>query len=167
MKITEKNFGLHIPEGGENSSAEDNLISKMKELVSSYTINMEALSYRKALSSLKAIWAEGNNYIASTEPWKVVKEDKTRAAVILRMAFNLMRVYAILSRPIIPFSSTKLLEALGISSNNCGWISADDMVQELKFFKGGETFTLIEPLFAQISNERVEELKATYGSEDI
>lgn len=167
MKITEKNFGTVIPVGGENSPAEAELAAKMKELILSYTINMESLSYRKALAALKAIWAEGNNYIAATEPWKVVKEDKERAAVILRTAFNLMRIYAVLSMPVIPFASEKLLAVLGLNGKkNCDWIDTDNMDKELSFFKGGESFTLTEPLFSQIDETRIAELKEKYGSEE-
>jgi len=167
IKITENNFGAIVPEGGEVGEAEEKLVRRLKELINSYTTNMAELSYRKALADLRAIWVEGNNYITETEPWKAVKENKERAAVILRTCFNLMYIFAVLSYPVIPEAAQKILDMLGIkvTGGNAGWINADKLIARLQFVKGGDKFTPIEPLFNQITPERMEELTAKYGSD--
>ena len=167
IKITENNFGAMVPEGGEVGEAEEKLVRRLKELINSYTTNMAELSYRKALADLRAIWVEGNNYITETEPWKAVKENKERAAVILRTCFNLMYIFAVLSYPVIPEAAQKILDMLGIkvTGGNAGWINADKLIARLQFVKGGDKFTPIEPLFNQITPERMEELTAKYGSD--
>ena len=167
IKITENNFGAVVPEGGEVGEAEEKLVKRLKELISSYTTNMSELSYRKALADLRAIWVEGNNYITETEPWKAVKEDKERAAVILRTCFNLMYIFAVLSYPVIPETAQKILDMLGVkvAGGNAGWIDTDRLIARLQFVKGGDKFTPIQPLFNQITPERMEELTAKYGSD--
>ena len=167
IKITENNFGAVVPEGGEVGEAEEKLVKRLKELISSYTTNMVELSYRKALADLRAIWVEGNNYITETEPWKAVKEDKERAAVILRTCFNLMYIFAVLSYPVIPETAQKILDMLGVkvAGGNAGWIDTDRLIARLQFVKGGDKFTPIQPLFNQITPERMEELTAKYGSD--
>ena len=167
IKITENNFGAMVPEGGEVGEAEEKLVRRLKELINSYTTNMAELSYRKALADLRAIWVEGNNYITETEPWKAVKENKERAAVILRTCFNLMYIFAVLSYPVIPEAAQKILDMLGIkvTGGNAGWIGADKLIARLQFVKGGNKFAPIQPLFNQITPERMEELTAKYGSD--
>lgn len=164
-KISLKNFGEEIPAIGSFTQAEVDLGSRLNKLINSYTENLNKLSFRKALGDLRSIWVEGNNYVAVTEPWKVVKTDKDRAATILCISFNLMRIFAILSYPIIPTSSEKILLSLGIKTNNPGWIKGD-IEKELSFFKGGESFIPLDPLFNKITPERIEELTSKYGKEE-
>lgn len=168
IKITENNFGAVVPEGGEVGDAEERLAKRLKELIGSYTANMAEVSCRKALADLRAIWVEGNNYITETEPWKAVKEDKERAAAILRTCFNLIYIFAVLSYPIIPEAAQKILDMLGVkvAGGNLGWINKDELMARLQFVKGGDKFTPIEPLFSQITPERMEELTAKYGSDE-
>ena len=164
-KIALNNFGEEIPSGGDFSAEEEELAKRLNTLIASYTSNLGKLSFRKALADLRSIWVEGNNYVTLTEPWKVVKTDKERAAVILRTCFNLMRIFAVLSYPIIPATSEKILASLGIATENPGWIS-EDTAAELQTIKGGEKYTPLEPLFSKITPERIDELTAKYGKEE-
>lgn len=164
-KIALNNFGEEIPSGGNFSAEEEELAKRLNTLIASYTSNLGKLSFRKALADLRSIWVEGNNYVTLTEPWKVVKTDKERAAVILRTCFNLMRIFAVLSYPIIPATSKKILASLGIATENPGWIS-EDTAAELQTIKGGEKYTPLEPLFSKITPERIDELTAKYGKEE-
>lgn len=164
-KIALNNFGEEIPSGGNFSAEEEELAKRLNTLIASYTSNLGKLSFRKALADLRSIWVEGNNYVTLTEPWKVVKTDKERAAVILRTCFNLMRIFAVLSYPIIPATSEKILASLGIATENPGWIS-EDTAAELQTIKGGEKYTPLEPLFSKITPERIDELTAKYGKEE-
>ena len=164
-KIALNNFGEEIPSGGNFSAEEEELAKRLNTLIASYTSNLGKLSFRKALADLRSIWVEGNNYVTLTEPWKVVKTDKERAAVILRTCFNLMRIFAVLSYPIIPATSEKILASLGIATENLGWIS-EDTAAELQTIKGGEKYTPLEPLFSKITPERIDELTAKYGKEE-
>ena len=73
---------------------------------------MEKIEIRKAAAELRAIWALGNEYLQSSAPWSVYKEDEGKAAAQIRLALNLIRIYAILSQPFIPTTSEKLMLAM-------------------------------------------------------
>ncbi len=161
MKMTLTNFGHVVPEGGDETEEERNLYTFIEDLTTTYTKYLSELEFRKALSTLREMWVEGNNYIARNEPWKVIKTDRDRAACILRTALNLIRVYAVLTAPIMPQTAKKMLELLQISSDNLGWITGS-MKENLTTLKAGHAIHSPELLFSKIPPEKVEELVVKY-----
>lgn len=161
LKMTSSKLGEYVPEGGEMSKLEKDLIATLQDKVDNYIRYMEAMEFRKALAELRAIWVEGNNYISVAEPWNVIKEDEQRAKVILRCCINLIRIFAILSAPIMPQTAQKMLAKLGC---DMGKMKDFNVAKEIEFFKGGEKFEVGEMLFERITPEKLEEMKSKYGS---
>jgi len=161
LKMTSSNFGTVVPDGGVIGDDEKALYSRLDELVADYTKYLNETEFRKALSTLREIWVEGNNYIARNEPWKVVKTDKERGAVILRTAINMIRLFAVLSAPVMPNTSEKMLALLNLPTTNLKWVNSS-MSEELEILKAGHTFNAPELLFSKIAPEKVEELAVRY-----
>ena len=161
LKMTTSNFGQQIPDGGAAGDDEKSLYTRLDELVGDYTSYMKGIEFRKAFGSLREIWVEGNNYIARNEPWKVVKTDKDRAAVILRTAINMIRLFALLSAPVMPETSEKMLKLLNLPTDNLTWPDVP-MAEFLETLKAGHAFNTPELLFSKIAPERVEELAIRY-----
>ena len=126
---------------------------------------MEDMEFRKAMNELRAIWVEGNNYISTTEPWTVIKEDKDRAAAILRVCINLIRIFAILNYPIMPKISEQMLARLGLGIADMPELKNFNISKEIEVLKPGHKFVVGEALFERISPEKTQELKDKYGSE--
>ena len=161
LKMTSSKLGNKVPEGGEYSKLEEDLIATLQQRVNDYIKYLNEMEFRKALSELRAIWVEGNNYISVAEPWTVIKTDEKRAKVILRACINLIRIFAILSAPIMPKVAQSMLDRLGAESVS---LKDFDVKKEMNALKGGEDFEVGEMLFERITPERLEELKAKYGS---
>lgn len=161
LKMTSSKLGDVVPEGGDYTDVEEELIATLQTRVNDYIKYMNEMEFRKALGELRAIWVEGNNYISVTEPWTVIKTDEQRAKVILRVCINLIRIFAILSAPIMPVISQKMLDKLGMEMTS---LNNFDVRKEINTLKGGEKFEVGDMLFERITPERVEELKAKYGS---
>ena len=161
LKMTSSKLGDVVPEGGVYEKSENDLVATLQEKINNYIKYMNEMEFRKALAELRAIWVEGNNYISVTEPWTVIKADEQRAKVILRACINLIRIFALLSAPIMPDVSQKMLSKLGV-----GMITLKDfdVKKEMEFFVGGEKFEVGEMLFERITPEKVAELKEKYGS---
>ena len=79
-----------------------------------YEANLDAIELRKAAQELRAIWVVGNEYLQAAAPWTAIKTDRDRAAAITRFSLNLIRLYAVLSRPFIPDAADAMLAALGL-----------------------------------------------------
>ena len=158
-KMTVKDFGTNVPALGEITETEKGLYTTLDNLIKQYTKHMDAIEIRKALADLREIWVSGNNYIAKTEPWKVVKTDKIRAATILNTGLNLIHLFAVLTAPIMPTKAKEMLDLFGKEDFSWPTEKSDKL---LKILKEGDSFVAAGPLFQKIAPERKEELKIKY-----
>ncbi len=164
LKMTASKIGEEVPAGGENTEIEAELIKTLQEHVNDYFKYMQELEFRKATNELRAIWVEGNNYISVAEPWTVIKENPARAAAILRNCINLIRIFAILSAPIMPKVAEDMMNKLGLSLKDVTSIKDFNVEKEMNALQAGHKFSVGDTLFERITPERVEELKQKYGS---
>lgn len=164
LKMTSSKIGNEVPAGGELTAVENELIANLQQHTDDYFKYMNELEFRKALNELRAIWVEGNNYISVSEPWTVIKTDAERAAEILRVCINLIRIFAILSAPIMPDIAAKMFAKLHLDAKDMPSLKGFDIAKEITAVKAGQPFEVGEMLFERITPERVEELKQKYGS---
>ena len=164
LKMTSSKIGNEVPAGGELTAVENELIANLQQHTDDYFKYMNELEFRKALNELRAIWVEGNNYISVTEPWTVIKTDAERAAAILRVCINLIRIFAILSAPIMPDVVAKMLAKLHLDAKDMPLFKGFNIAKEITAVKAGQPFEVGDMLFERITPEKVEELKQKYGS---
>lgn len=164
LKMTSSKIGNEVPAGGELTAVENELIANLQQHTDDYFKYMNELEFRKALNELRAIWVEGNNYISVTEPWAVIKTDAERAAAILRVCINLIRIFAILSAPIMPDVAAKMLAKLHLDAKDMPLLKGFNIAKEITAVKAGQPFEVGDMLFERITPEKVEELKQKYGS---
>lgn len=168
-KFTKARFGMELPAGGRTAAEDPNsadrqgqwLIGVLLRRVPAYQAAMEAIELRKAAQELRAIWVAGNEYLQTAAPWTAIKTDQDQAAAIARLAFNLIRLYAILSRPFIPDASARMLDALGLE--DAPW--PEDVISALQALGPGHGFSVPEVLFAKIDDARRGELEARFAGQ--
>lgn len=165
MKMTASKIGAEVPAGGEMTEVEEKLIADLQEKADNYCKYMEGLEFKKAMNELRAIWVDGNNYISVTEPWTVIKTDPARAAAILRVCLNLIRIYALLSAPVMPETSAKILAKFGLNAADMPVLKSFNAAKEIEALQPGHKFEVGDALFERIAPEKTEELKAKYGSD--
>lgn len=165
MKMTASKIGAEVPDGGEMTEVEEKLIADLQEKADNYCKYMEGLEFKKAMNELRAIWVDGNNYISVTEPWTVIKTDPARAAAILRVCLNLIRIYALLSAPVMPETSAKILAKFGLNAADMPVLKGFNAAKEIEALQPGHKFEVGDALFERIAPEKTEELKAKYGSD--
>lgn len=165
MKMTASKLGSFVPQGGDLEDADKELISALQNRVNDYLKYMNELEFRKAVNELRAIWVEGNNYISSTEPWTVIKTNEKRAATILRLCLNLVRIYAILSAPFIPETSEKMLAKFGLKPQDMPTLKNFNVAEQINTLKAGTPFEVGEALFERITPEKATELQQKYGGD--
>jgi methionyl-tRNA synthetase len=148
-KFCRSRFGEAVPEG-EYGAPEAALIETLAGRVAAYTRHWEAIEIRRAAAELRAIWVEGNEYLQRAAPWAVVKEDLVRAGGIIRCALNLVRLYAILSRPFVPGASDAMLRAMNVEGQALDW--PEDVAAAMRALPPGHGFTVPDNLFAKIED---------------
>ena len=148
-KFAKSKFGETIPSGGAYGPQEAALIADLGARVREYETLMGQMEVRKAAAELRAIWVAGNEYLQSAAPWTVVKTDPARAEAMIRLSFNLIRLYAILSQPFIPDAAATMMTAL-----NCtDWSWPEDVSAAMRALPAGHGFQVPENLFRKITDE--------------
>ncbi|MFM9864929.1 MAG: methionine--tRNA ligase [Micropepsaceae bacterium] len=165
LKFTEKQFGPAIPAGGEPGALEARLVEQLEQRIAAYTQHLEDMQFRKAAAELRATWVLGNEYLAEAAPWTSIKTNKNAAAQCVRTAINLIRVFAVLAAPIIPFSAEKMAQALKLAPEALKWPGA--IAQELDALKPGHGFlppATGDVLFAKLLPEQIAAWEARFGA---
>jgi methionyl-tRNA synthetase len=160
-KFCRSKFGEVVPEAGTAGPDEAALIEALTTRIRAYEQHMEAIEVRKSAAELRAIWVAGNEYLQEAAPWATFKTDPDRAAMQIRVALNLARVYAVLSRPFIPDASATLLDALQTGDDS--W--PDDVTAALETLTPGHAFAVPENLFVKITDENVEEWQTRFSGQ--
>jgi methionyl-tRNA synthetase len=158
-KFARARFGEALPAGGAYGEAEAAVAAEIARRLAAYEGHMDAIELRKASQELRAIWVAGNEYLQAAAPWTAIKTDPERAAAITRFAFNLIRLYAVLSRPFIPDAAAAMLAALRL--DDADW--PGDVGAALAALGPGAPFDVPEVLFAKIDDARRAELEARFA----
>jgi methionyl-tRNA synthetase len=148
-KFCRSKFGEAVPEAGTYGPAEQALIADLTARVAQYHVQMDSIEVRKSAQELRAIWAAGNEYLQAEAPWTTFKTDPDKAAAQVRLALNLIPLYARLAEPFIPGAAAKMLKAMGVSDMQ--W--PDDVPATLGLLAPGHPFEVPEVLFAKITDE--------------
>ena len=151
-KFCRSKFTEIVPEGGSFGDQETALIADLTTRIRAYEGHMEAMDVRKAATELRAIWVAGNEYLQAAAPWSTFKEDPAQAATQVRLALNLIRLYAVLSRPFIPDAADTLMAAM--QTEDASW--PDDVTAALAALPTGHAFTVTDVTFRKISDDERE-----------
>jgi methionyl-tRNA synthetase len=158
-KFCRAKFGEAVPDAGTYGPAEEALIADITERVARYEANMDAIEVRKSAQELRAIWAAGNEYLQAEAPWTTFKTDPDKAAAQVRLALNLIPLYATLSAPFIPTAADSMRTAMRVAKSD--WPT--DIAGALNRLTPGHAFDVPEVLFAKISDEDREAWAARFA----
>ncbi len=112
LSLAGRHFQGEVPAAGEPGPAEAELLRELDLRSAAYTERMEALEFREAIAELRAIWACGNAYLERKQPWAAVEREADDAARTASFCVHLVRLFARLAAPVIPFTAERVLEAL-------------------------------------------------------
>ena len=158
-KFCRSKFGEVVPEGGAYGDLETALIENLTAKIREYEEHMAHAEVRKAASALRAAWVLGNEYLQEAAPWSTFKTDPETAAMQIRLALNLIRLYAVISAPFIPDASAQLLTALATQDDS--W--PDDVPAALQILPAGHAFTVPDVTFRKITDTEREEWQARFA----
>ncbi|MFC5953854.1 methionine--tRNA ligase [Streptomyces pratens] len=164
LSFSKKRFGEEVPAGGEPGEAESRLGEEIASLLAEYETQMEALQFRKAAAALRALWSAGNSYLEEKAPWLEIKTDQEGAALTLRTAMNLIRLYAVVSEPFIPSTSAAMRQVFSLAGDTAAWVSAEE-ARALTSVPAGTPFTVPPVLFAKLTDDDLDAYKERFGGE--
>jgi len=164
VRFAKSKLGEAIPEGGMPGEVEARLAAELDTRVRELGQHFDDVAFRKAMQELRAIWTAGNTYLAESAPWSAIKTDRDRAACVVRTALNLARVLAILSAPVMPTTSAKILDDLNVPADARGWPTRP-MAEELAVLPAGHAYQDGGLLFGKIEDTQVAEWNARFSGQ--
>jgi methionyl-tRNA synthetase len=142
-----------VPSAGQPGPAEQALSARCEEVLARLGAALDGHHFRDAVGCCRALWREGNLYIDTQAPWRLVHEDPERAAVVLRTCFQVIALVAAAAAPLLPHTGQRVAEALHLEAGELSRpLDALTPLQGL----GGRRFEVIAPLFARVDAEALE-----------
>jgi methionyl-tRNA synthetase len=119
---------------------------------------LDAGELRAAWSEILALATDGNRYFDAQAPWKLVKEDRARAARVLYLCATVAKALAVLSSPFIPGAASRAWAALNLP----GRPDAPGRFGDAAALSIPERHAVGEPkpLFAKLTPEEVARIRA-------
>ncbi|WUH92102.1 methionine--tRNA ligase [Streptomyces sp. NBC_00433] len=164
LSFSRKRFGDEVPAGAPAGEAEAKLGEQIAGLLAEYEGHMEAMQFRKAAQSLRALWSAGNSYLEEKAPWMEIKTDQDGAALTLRTAMNLIHLYAVVSEPFIPASAAAMRAAFALPEDDARWVTAAE-ARTLASVPAGTPFTVPPVLFAKITDDELASYVDRFGGD--
>ena len=147
--LSHKYYGGIIPECGQLTDYEKEIIEKMKEFPSRIGDSIEHYKFREAQAELMNLARLGNKYLTDTEPWKKQKENPEYVKTILHLSLQICASLSILCEPFLPFTAKKLQNILKIENKNWKDGGRSDLL------KAGNPLNPAEYLFEKIEDETI------------
>lgn len=114
-------FDNKIPPSGNYEQHEIyELIESKKKFISE---NLESFRFREALNETMNVARAANKYFNDNEPWKIIKSDKDKCGEIIYNCLEICHTLAVLIKPYLPFTSSKILRILN-SDSEISWDNA-------------------------------------------
>ncbi|MDO9062183.1 MAG: methionine--tRNA ligase, partial [Bradyrhizobium sp.] len=106
-----------LPEPGEFSDNDRAMLAQADGMLDLARTAMATQQIHQALNAVWAVVAEANRYFAGEAPWALAKTDPARQRTVLYVTAEVVRQVAILAQPVMPDSSAKMLDSLGVPAD--------------------------------------------------
>lgn len=148
--LTFKYFDGKVPDKSGNHSIDQDVLNELAEFPDRIAKSIETYRFREALGYYMDLARLGNKFLADTEPWKLIKEDKDRVGTILNITLQIVANLGVLGEPFLPNMSNKISKMVGNNSLHWGMAGSSTLVQT------GTQLSKPELLFEKIENSVVE-----------
>ena len=114
LSMIAKQLGGVLPEPGAFSDNDKAMLAEADAMIEVTRSAMATQQIHHWLNTVWAVVAEANRYFAGEAPWALAKTDPARQKTVLYVTAEVVRQIAILTQPVMPVASSKLLDSLGI-----------------------------------------------------
>jgi methionyl-tRNA synthetase len=114
LSMIAKQYQGVLPEPGAFTDNDKAILAQADGMIALARGAMATQQIHQALNAVWAVVAEANRYFAGEAPWALAKTDPARQGTVLYVTAEVVRQIAILAQPVMPESSAKLLDSLGI-----------------------------------------------------
>jgi len=129
LSMVAKNLGGVVPEPGEFSSADGELLAVADGLLERVRASFDSQAMHVALEAIWLMLGEANKYFSAQQPWVLRKSesagDQARFRTVLYTTCEAVRIAALLVQPVMPESAAKMLDLLGQAEDQRAFTAID------------------------------------------
>jgi methionyl-tRNA synthetase len=154
LSFIAKNCEGELPTGGKSDPADEDIrgtvtAATLTELPEAF----ETLALSQGIEAwLKAVFA-CNQYIDAQAPWNLRKSDPERMKAVLATLYAAIRDLAIAISPIIPASSARLLDQMGIPADERSLKAIEDVDSYSRLAASGFRLAAPSPIFPKLEQQ--------------
>ena len=123
--IAKSGAAVPDPSGAEPGPEDLALLARADALLGEARRHMSGFQIHLYVAAVFEVVAETNRYFANAEPWKLAKTDPARRGLVLYVTIEALRIAAILLQPIMPGSMERLLDLLGVATEDRAFVALD------------------------------------------
>ena len=154
--LTDKYYGGQLPDLDGSSDSEQAAWAEFTAHADRMEASISAYRFREALGEFMGLARTGNKYLAEQEPWKKIKTDPERAAVILALAARMAAFIGQAAEAFLPFTAARIRNAFGMDLMSWEELKKIDPAKWIK----GVTAENPGLLFDKIEDEKMDEQRA-------
>ncbi|MEI8296231.1 MAG: methionine--tRNA ligase, partial [Alphaproteobacteria bacterium] len=114
LSIAQKNLSGIVPEPHELKDQDEKLLQQADGLLATVRQDMDTLMFHRVCEHIWRVIAEANRYVDEEKPWVLKGTDVTRLQTVIYVLLETIRKVALLTQPLIPEGSSKILDQLAI-----------------------------------------------------
>ena len=157
LTMTHRNFDGAVPEPGDFDPVDSALLDRAEEAFRHIDNNLAGCHFREAIRTAMTLAGDANRYLEEKSPWKVIKQDRQKAATALYTALSVIDILKTVMYPFLPFSSQKLHEYLGYAGK------IEDQGWKITNLEPGQKLVAPQPLFVKLDEAVIEEETSRLG----
>jgi len=164
VNMVHKYFGGVLPEVGAETEAETALRESAAKALAAFGLAFDELNFSDALKSLWELVAETDGYLTANAPWKRTadRSEADHAALqarVLATAAEAIRIITALVYPILPESSAKAWQQLGLGEIQDA--AKQSFLTHIAWggLKAGTKFAEPAPLFPRAEKDAIEQMQ--------
>ncbi len=154
--LNDKYYGGQLPNMDRSSDSEEAAWVEFIAHADRMEASIGAYRFREALGEFMGLARTGNKYLAEQEPWKKIKTDPERAAVILALAARMAAFIGQAAEAFLPFTAARIRNAFGMDLMSCYELKKIDPARWLE----GVSAENPGLLFDKIEDEKMDEQRA-------
>lgn len=116
LSMAWKYFQGEIPDPAGSLPEDEALRESALQLIDTYAVHMESLSFHKALVAVWEVIGRLNKYIDAMAPWVLAKSDRERLATVMHHVVEPLKIISGLLWPFMPQTAENLQGYLGFTN---------------------------------------------------
>jgi methionyl-tRNA synthetase len=157
LTFTYRHFDGAVPPPVQPDESDRRLLARAQETLTQVGQEIALCHFRAGLGAAMAMAQETNRYLEEKSPWKIIQEDRPRAATALHAAIGAINGLKVALYPYMPFTCQRLHSYLGFTGDvaDGGW--------RFVVPQPGQRLAKPEALFKKLEPSLVEEEEARLG----